>query len=96
MTILTLILAAAVILLDAHWTYEGIMEGHMELNRGRAMWIRLLGLKGGTYGVAVVLVIIAALVNVFSSQPAWSLILGNVILLVMFGWAAWRNRTRLI
>ncbi len=79
------------ILADAYTTRACLLRGRTEGNRFRAALIRKLGLNGGTYGVAVAWSVVVVAVNVYSAQPVWSLIVGNLITAALFGWAAWRN-----
>ena len=91
MVIVTAILACLAILADAYTTCSWIVRGRTEDHRIRAFLIHKLGLNGGTYGVAVAWSAVVVAVNAYSAQPVWSLIVGNLITAVLFGWAAWRN-----
>ena len=91
MVIVTAILACLAILADAYTTCSWIVRGRTEDHRIRAFLIHKLGLNGGTYGVAVAWSAVVVVVNVYSAQPTWSLIVGNLITAALFGWAAWRN-----
>lgn len=91
MVIATAIVACLAILADAYTTRACLLRGRTDGNRFRAFLIRVLGVNGGTYGVAVAWSVVVVAVNVYSAQPAWSLIVGNFITDVAFGWAAWHN-----
>ncbi len=91
MRALTVILACLAILADAYTTRLWIVRGRTEGHRFRAFLIRSLGLNGGTYGVAVAWSAVVVAVNVYSAQPVWGLVAGNLITVALFGWAAWRN-----
>ena len=91
MVTLIVIVACLAILADAYTTRLWIVRGRTEGNRFRAFLIRLLGLNGGTYGVAVAWSAVVVAVNVYSAQPVWGLIVGNLITATLFVWAAWRN-----
>ena len=91
LVIATVILACLAILADAYTTRVGLLRGRTEGHRFRAFLIRLLNLNGGTYGVAVAWSSVVVAVNVYSAQPVWGLIVGNLITASLFGWAAWRN-----
>lgn len=91
MVIATAILACLAILADAHTTQACLLRGRVEGHRFRSFLIRMLGVNGGTYGVAVAWSAVVVAVNVYSAQPVWGLIVGNLITVVAFGWAAWHN-----
>lgn len=87
----SLALACVAILADATTTLRGLRAGRAEGNPIRRAAIRVLGLGGGTYGVALAVCAAAVAVNVWSHQPVPSLVVGNLILATAFGWAAWHN-----
>lgn len=91
MILFTAILAAIAIMLDAVTTYDGLRQGHSEANPIRRFLIRVLGLKGGTFGLSIVVVAIVAWVSTLPHAPIWSVSLGNLFIAVMFGYAAYSN-----
>lgn len=76
---------------DAYTTCRGLRSGAVEANPVRRFFIRSFGVASGTYGVAAAFSAIAVLVNVYSYQPLWALVTGNMIVAVVSGWAAWSN-----
>lgn len=91
MIALSVILTILAAFVDAHTTYTGLMNNRHELNPSRRFFIRALGRKAGTYGVALAWAVIVIAVNVWSAQPTWSLVVGNLISAAIFAYAAIRN-----
>lgn len=91
MVALSCILACLGIFADARTTWIALREGSTERNPVRRFLIRVLGLNGGTYGVAVVVSAAIVAVNLFSNEPDWSLALGNGIISTVYWWAYYKN-----
>ena len=91
MVIATAILACLAILADAHTTQACLLRGRVEGHRFRSFLIRMLGVNGGTYGVAVVYGAVIVLVNVYALDDRLGLIIGNLMIAAGFWWAAWHN-----
>ena len=91
MVIATALVACLAIFADAATTRRGLREGFYEDGWIRRFLIRSFGLNGGTYGVAVVWSAVVVAGNVYSRQPVWGMVAGNLIVVAGFSWAAWRN-----
>ena len=91
MVIATAIIACLAIFADAYTTRKLVLVGKREGTDLRRFLIRVLGVNGGTYGVAVAWSAVVVAVNVYSAHPVWGLIVGNLITAAGFGWAALRN-----
>lgn len=91
MITLSVILSILAAFADSHSTYTGLMNNRRELNPLRRSLIRILGRRGGTYGIAVAWAALVIGVNFWSNQPTWSLVVGNLSSAAIFAYAAVKN-----
>lgn len=91
MVALTCIIACLGLFADARSTRIALLEGFYESNPVRRFLIRVLGLNGGTYGVATAMSAGVVSVNLLSRQPTWALATGNLIMAAICFWAYYKN-----
>lgn len=91
MILATALLACLLVLADGVTTLRGLRASMRESNPVRRFLIRVLGVVGGTIGVAVAICVVIAAVNFYSKQPDLALIIGNLLIVAAYGAAVWHN-----
>ena len=88
------LLSAIALLSDAYTTYHGIRKGFNETNPIRLWLIEKLGIKAGTFGVALALSLLVAWIN-FSQGINPTVVFMNIVVVVFSLYATLSNRSRM-